>query len=44
MGTRSGETWEHEGEFATEERYSLHQAGWTESFERLEQLLRDARN
>ena len=27
------------GEFATPERYSLHEAGWTESLERLEQLL-----
>jgi uncharacterized protein YndB with AHSA1/START domain len=26
-------------EFATEERYGLHEAGWTESFDRLEQLL-----
>ena len=32
------------GEFATEERYALHEAGWTESFERLEQLLGEARN
>jgi uncharacterized protein YndB with AHSA1/START domain len=28
-----------QGEFATEERYALHKAGWMESFERLEQLL-----
>jgi len=28
------------GEFATEERLALHDAGWTESFERLDQLLR----
>jgi len=28
-----------QGEFATEERYALHKAGWTESFERLEQVL-----
>lgn len=28
-----------QGEFATEERYALHLGGWTESFERLEQLL-----
>jgi uncharacterized protein YndB with AHSA1/START domain len=28
-----------QGEFATEERYALHEAGWTESFERLEQML-----
>jgi uncharacterized protein YndB with AHSA1/START domain len=28
-----------QGEFATEERYALHEAGWTESFERLEQVL-----
>lgn len=28
-----------QGEFATEERYALHRAGWTESFERLEQML-----
>jgi uncharacterized protein YndB with AHSA1/START domain len=27
------------GEFATEERYALHEAGWTESFERLDALL-----
>jgi len=31
-----------QGEFATEERYALHEAGWSESLERLEQLLRDA--
>ena len=30
-----------QGKFATEERCSLHEAGWTESFERLEQLLSD---
>jgi uncharacterized protein YndB with AHSA1/START domain len=29
------------GEFATEERHKLHEAGWSESFDRLEQLLRD---
>jgi uncharacterized protein YndB with AHSA1/START domain len=28
-----------QGEFATKERYALHEAGWTESFERLEMLL-----
>ena len=28
-----------QGEFATEERRALHEAGWTESFERLERLL-----
>jgi uncharacterized protein YndB with AHSA1/START domain len=28
-----------QGEFATAERYALHEAGWTESLERLEQLL-----
>jgi uncharacterized protein YndB with AHSA1/START domain len=28
-----------QGEFATEERCALHEAGWTESFERLERLL-----
>jgi uncharacterized protein YndB with AHSA1/START domain len=28
-----------QGEFATEERYALHEAGWTESFERLAQFL-----
>lgn len=27
------------GEFATAERHDLHEAGWTESLERLEQLL-----
>src|SRR5215831_4956846 len=27
------------GEFATQERYVLHEAGWGESFERLEELL-----
>ena len=32
------------GEFATAERYALHEAGWTESFERLEQLLGEARD
>jgi uncharacterized protein YndB with AHSA1/START domain len=31
-----------QGEFATEERYALHEAGWTESFEQLEQLLGEA--
>lgn len=31
-----------QGTFATEERYALHEAGWTESFERLEQLMADA--
>jgi uncharacterized protein YndB with AHSA1/START domain len=30
-----------QGEFATEERYALHEAGWTESFERLEQVLNE---
>jgi uncharacterized protein YndB with AHSA1/START domain len=30
-----------QGEFATEERYALHEAGWTESFDRLEQMLRE---
>ena len=30
-----------QGEFATEERYALHEAGWTESFARLEELLRE---
>jgi uncharacterized protein YndB with AHSA1/START domain len=29
-----------QGEFATEERLALHEAGWSESFERLEALLR----
>jgi uncharacterized protein YndB with AHSA1/START domain len=28
-----------QGSFATEERYALHEAGWSESMERLEQLL-----
>jgi uncharacterized protein YndB with AHSA1/START domain len=28
-----------QGEFATEERYALHEAGWMESLERLERLL-----
>jgi uncharacterized protein YndB with AHSA1/START domain len=28
-----------QGEFATEERHALHEAGWTESLERLERLL-----
>jgi uncharacterized protein YndB with AHSA1/START domain len=28
-----------QGEFGTKERYALHEAGWTESFERLEMLL-----
>jgi uncharacterized protein YndB with AHSA1/START domain len=28
-----------QGEFATEERLALHRDGWTESFERLQQLL-----
>jgi uncharacterized protein YndB with AHSA1/START domain len=28
-----------QGEFATGERYALHEAGWMESFDRLEQLL-----
>jgi uncharacterized protein YndB with AHSA1/START domain len=28
-----------QGEFATQERHALHEAGWTESFERLERLL-----
>jgi uncharacterized protein YndB with AHSA1/START domain len=28
-----------QGEFATDERLALHQAGWTESLERLEQVL-----
>lgn len=31
-----------QGEFATEERRALHEAGWTESFTRLEQVLRAA--
>lgn len=30
-----------QGEFATQERYALHEAGWTESLERLEQVLGD---
>ena len=30
-----------QGAFATEERYALHEAGWSESLERLEQLLGD---
>ena len=29
-----------QGEFATEERLALHEAGWAESFERLEALLK----
>ena len=29
------------GDFATQERHSLHEAGWTESLERLERLLRN---
>jgi hypothetical protein len=28
-----------QSEFATEERCALHEAGWTESFDRLEQVL-----
>ena len=28
-----------QGEFATEERCTLHEGGWTDSFERLEELL-----
>jgi hypothetical protein len=28
-----------QAEFATEARYALHEAGWTEAFERLEKLL-----
>ena len=28
-----------QAEFATEARYALHEAGWTEAFERLERLL-----
>jgi hypothetical protein len=28
-----------QGEFATEERRELHEGGWTDGFERLEQLL-----
>lgn len=31
-----------QGEFATEERRALHEAGWSESFERLERLLSGA--
>jgi uncharacterized protein YndB with AHSA1/START domain len=31
-----------QGEFATEERRALHEAGWTESFSRLEQILGEA--
>jgi len=31
-----------QGEFATRERYELHRAGWTESLERLEQMLAEA--
>jgi uncharacterized protein YndB with AHSA1/START domain len=30
------------GEFATEERLALHRGGWTESFEKMEALLRTA--
>ncbi|MGE5273505.1 MAG: SRPBCC family protein [Verrucomicrobiota bacterium] len=30
-----------QGEFATEERCALHEAGWTESLDRLEQQLRE---
>jgi uncharacterized protein YndB with AHSA1/START domain len=30
-----------QGEFATDERCALHEAGWTESFERLERVLRE---
>jgi uncharacterized protein YndB with AHSA1/START domain len=30
-----------QGEFATDERCALHKAGWTESFERLERVLRE---
>jgi uncharacterized protein YndB with AHSA1/START domain len=33
-----------QGEFATEERRSLHQGGWTESFERLKRLLAGERD
>lgn len=32
-----------QGEFATEERYALHEAGWIESLERLERLLASVR-
>jgi uncharacterized protein YndB with AHSA1/START domain len=28
-----------QGEFATQERYALHEAGWTESLERLDRLV-----
>jgi uncharacterized protein YndB with AHSA1/START domain len=31
-----------QGEFATEERYALHEGGWTESFDRLDEFLRGA--
>lgn len=31
-----------QGQFATQERHALHEAGWTESFDRLEQLLGNA--
>jgi uncharacterized protein YndB with AHSA1/START domain len=31
-----------QGEFATEERFTLHEAGWTESFDRLDEFLRNA--
>jgi uncharacterized protein YndB with AHSA1/START domain len=31
-----------QGEFATEERYALHEAGWSESLDRLEEVLRAA--
>jgi uncharacterized protein YndB with AHSA1/START domain len=30
-----------QGEFATEERYALHEGGWTDSFDRLDEFLRD---
>jgi uncharacterized protein YndB with AHSA1/START domain len=30
----------HQGEFKTEERLELHRGGWTDSFDRLEQLTR----
>jgi uncharacterized protein YndB with AHSA1/START domain len=30
-----------QGEFATEERRALHEAGWTDGFERLERVLRE---
>ena len=38
---RGEETLVHmsQAEFATEARYALHEAGWTEAFERLEKLL-----